>query len=153
MWLISERGPRALGWPGRYHQDGLAFEHRLAVDRAYTVEARAPFCGKQFGNPHLGDDFVADLHRAAEVERLRHIDRTGPRQLHAEHGGEVAGGEHAVRDSSLEYGLGGISLVQMDWVLVARHLGKCADIGFRDSLREACLHAELEVLEVVGIAR
>ena len=62
------------------------------------------------------------------------------------------GRQHAVRNGALEDGLGGVVGVEMNGVLVARHLGERDDVGFADRLGEGCLHADFEVLEMVGLS-
>ena len=67
------------------------------ANRADAMENRASLLGYQVRYLHSGDHFVANMHWCFEVERLRNVDTSGPRQLGAEYRRDVRGGEDPAR--------------------------------------------------------
>ena len=89
----------------------------------------------------------ADLHRRGEAQRLAHVERARPGQAGAEHGGDQAGGEHAVGDALAEdRGFRGLG-VDVHRVGVHADRGVHQDVGLGDGLGEAGRLADGEVRE------
>ena len=76
-----------------------------------------------------------------------HHDLT-PREVHAGHGRGERHLKSAVHNSPSVISLRRVHLVDVQWIRVARKLGKCGNIGSRDLALEFCLEAGLQVTGV-----
>jgi hypothetical protein len=85
----------------------------------HTQVRRAGFFRHQLGHGDHHRNGVADLHRRAEIERLRNVDRAGPREPRAEHRRDQARGVEAMRDAPAELRARGKMLGQMHGIAVA----------------------------------
>src|SRR5208337_1844081 len=79
----------------------------------------------------------------------RNVDASRPRKLGSEHRGNIGRTQHSVRNAPPEGGFLGIGFVKMDRIEVAANLREGAKGIAADGVDEACLHADLKVLEKV----
>jgi NAD(P)-dependent dehydrogenase (short-subunit alcohol dehydrogenase family) len=137
----------AFGLGARRLYQRLSVEHDFTVDLANARQPCAGFLRNQLGDRDNDRDRVADLHRGPEIERLRNVHGTRPRQARAEHRRDQACGVKPVRDARPERGLGGEMFRQVYGIAVAGELRKADHVGRRHGLLEPLGHADREVLE------
>src|SRR5882724_1489084 len=139
LWLVHH--PRL----GRHHPR-FAREHLFAVlVHADGLQANAVAVADDLDDLDAGGDAIAALHRLHELERLRQVDRAGPRQLRADDGGDEAGGEDAGRDGRLERRRRGVGGIAMHGVVVADGVDEGRDVAVLDDARELGVIARREV--------
>ena len=73
----------------------------------------------------------------------------GPGSFVPKHRGNIGRAQHSVRDAPPEGRFPGKGFVEMDWIDVAGDLREGVKSVTADDVDEACLHADMKVLEKV----
>ena len=94
-----------------------------------------------------GGNGVAHQHGCTEVQSLAQIDGAWPGKAHAEHGGNLSGAPHAVRDHGLEDAVGSVCVIDVLGIEIAGGQGEQGHVLAGEGMGDAGTVAHLQFVE------